>query len=192
MVKRAAGALLLSLELEPDAEKSVGTQLYNVVSAFLQGVPGNLQAVLADFIEQGHFATHIRRMRRIYAERHQALQRAAETRLGGGLLDVVPTDSGLHTIGRLPLGLCERAVSRAAAERRITAAPIGRFAVSPIPTQGLVLGFSGTTPEEIVTGVEILGEVLEDLSPHLHGKETNCPESGQIGRIRVPGTCFGK
>ena len=136
----------------------------NVVSAFLQGVPANLQAVLADFIEQGHFATHIRRMRRIYAERHQALQRAAETRLGG-LLDVVPTDSGLHTIGRLPSGLCERAVSRAAAERRITAAPIGRFAVSPIPTQGLVLGFSGTTPEEIVAGVETLGEVLEEQLP---------------------------
>lgn len=136
----------------------------NVVSAFLQGVPANLQVVLADFIEQGHFATHIRRMRRIYAERHQALQQAAERRLGG-LLDVVPTDSGLHTIGRLPPGLCERAVSRAAAGRRITAAPIGRFAVSPIPTQGLVLGFSGTTTEEIAAGVETLGEVLEDLSP---------------------------
>ena len=176
----------------------------NVVSAFLQGVPANLQVVLADFIEQGHFATHIRRMRRIYAERRQALQQAAERRLGG-LLDVVPTDSGLHTIGRLPPGLCERVVSRAAAERRITAAPIGRFAVSPIPTQGLVLGFSGTTTEEIAAGVETLGEVLEDLSPlraplqsGLAGapiparKDTSCPGGGQIGRIRVPGTCFGK
>lgn len=136
----------------------------NVVSAFLQGVPANLQVVLADFIDQGHFATHIRRMRRIYAERHQALQAAAETRLGG-LLDVVPTDSGLHTIGRLPSGLCERAVSHAAAERRVTAAPIGRFAVGPISTRGLVLGFSGTTPEQIVAGVETLGEVLEEQSP---------------------------
>ncbi len=144
----------------------------NVVSAFLQGVPGNLQAVLAEFIEQGHFATHVRRMRRIYSERHQALQRAAETRLEG-LLDIVPTDSGLHTIGRLVSDLCEHAVSHAAAERRITAAPIGRFAVSPIPAKGLVLGFSGTTPDEIVAGVETLGEVLEDLSPHLHGKETH-------------------
>ena len=167
-------------------------------------MPANLQVVLADFIEQGHFATHIRRMRRIYAERRQALQQAAERRLGG-LLDVVPTDSGLHTIGRLPSGICEHAVSRAAAERRITAAPIGRFAVSPIPTQGLVLGFSGTTPEEIGAGVETLGEVLEDLSPlsvplqsGLAGapiparKGTSFPGGSQIGRIRVPGTCFGK
>ena len=144
----------------------------NVVSAFLQGVPGNLQAVLAEFIEQGHFATHVRRMRRIYSERHQALQRAAATRLEG-LLDIVPTDSGLHTIGRLVSDLCERTVSAAAAERGITAAPIGRFAIDSVPAKGLVLGFSGTTPEEIAAGVETLGEVLEDLSPHLHGKETH-------------------
>ena len=135
-----------------------------VVSAFLQGVPAHLQMVLADFIEEGHFATHIRRMRRIYAERYQALHGAAESRLRG-LLDVVPTDSGLHTIGRLPNGVCERAVSRAASERRITAAPIERFVVSPISTKGLVLGFSGTPPGGIAAGVDTLGEVLEGLSP---------------------------
>ena len=157
----------------------------NVVSAFLQGVPAHLQAVLAEFIEQGHFATHIRRMRRIYAERYQALRQAAGARLRG-LLDLVPTDSGLHTIGRLPSGLCEHAVSRAAAERRITAAPIGRFVISPIPAKGLVLGFSGTTPEDIAAGVETLGEVLEGLSPFPRAQDN------QIGRIRVPGTCFGK
>ena len=151
----------------------------NVVSAFLQGVPANLQAVLADFIEQGHFATHIRRMRRIYAERHQALRSAAEARLGG-LLDVVPTDSGLHTIGRVGSGLCEHAVGRAAAERRITAAPIGRFAIRPIPARGLVLGFSGTTPEEIVAGVDILGEVLEELSPR------NGPASSALDARAIP------
>ena len=152
-----------------------------VVSTFLQGVPANLQVALADFIEQGHFATHIRRMRRIYAERYQALREAADTRLRG-LLDLVPTDSGLHTVGRLADGLCEREVSRAAAKRRITAAPIGRFVISPIPAKGLVLGFSGTAPRDITAGVETLGQVLEELSRSRGAKED------QIGRSRVPGT----
>ena len=133
-----------------------------VVSSYLHGVASNPQVVLADFIEQGHFATHVRRMRKIYAERHQELLDAARQRLAG-LLDVVPTSSGLHTLGHLPPGLCEAAVSDAAAAREITAAPIGAFSLTPLDQQGLVLGFSGTPPRDIRAGVDVLGEVMESL-----------------------------
>ncbi len=133
-----------------------------VVRSYLHGVASNPQVVLADFIEQGHFATHVRRMRKIYAERHQALLSAARKRLSG-LLDVVPTNSGLHTIGHLTPGLCEAAVSEAAAEREITAAPIGAFSLTPLDHQGLVLGFSGTPPRDIRAGIDILGEAMESL-----------------------------
>ncbi|MEO8132895.1 MAG: PLP-dependent aminotransferase family protein [Betaproteobacteria bacterium] len=133
-----------------------------VMSKFLQGVPTFSQAVVAEFIDEGHFASHIRRMRRIYAERHDALCEAAKKKLAG-LLDIVPTESGLHTIGHLPRGLREADASRAADARRITASPIARFSIAPVEVNGLVLGFGGVSPAQIKAGVGVLAEVLEQL-----------------------------
>lgn len=152
-------ALRLGYFLAPPGLVEVFEQL---CSAFLQGVPSNPQAVVADFMEEGHFATHIRRMRRIYAERHQALLDAAAARLDG-LLAVRPTDTGLHTVGYLAPSLDEQAAARAAEARGVTAAPLARFSIAPTERHGLVLGFSGVQPPAIRAGVETLAGVLEDL-----------------------------
>lgn len=133
-----------------------------VSSAFVQGVPTSVQAVVAEFIEEGHFATHIRRMRRIYQERHAALCDAAGRELAG-LLDVAATDSGLHTIGRLARDFSEIAVARAAGERNVVVSPIARFSIEPTGDNGLVLGFGGVKPAEIKAGVAVLAEVLDGL-----------------------------
>lgn len=132
-----------------------------MIGATQQSVPSNLQAVAAEFMMEGHFATHLRRMRRIYAERHQVLLEAGSERLHG-LLDIAPTRSGLHTIGRLAAHLDEEAVAEKAAARAVTVAPVGRFCLEPIDTRGLVLGFSGIPPQEIRAGVRTLAEVLEN------------------------------
>lgn len=131
-----------------------------LISATQQSVPSNLQAVVAEFMQEGHFATHLRRMRRIYAERHQVLLEAGSEHLDG-LLDIVPTRSGLHTIGLLAEQLDEETVAEKAAARGVTVAPIGRFCIEPIDTHGLVLGFSGISPQQIRAGVRTLAEVLE-------------------------------
>ncbi len=132
----------------------------SIMSKVMHGVPTFIQAVVAEFIDEGHFASHLRRMRKIYAERHDALCSSARTRLGG-LLDVVPSQSGLHTIGHLRRGLVEMAVSEAAAARNISASPIGRFSLTKMPSRGLVLGFGGVPTHAIEAGVDVLGEVLE-------------------------------
>lgn len=131
-----------------------------LISATQQSVPSNLQAVVAEFMQEGHFATHLRRMRRIYAERHQVLLEAGSEHLEG-LLDIVPTRSGLHTIGLLAEHLNEETVAEKAAVRGVTVAPIGRFCIEPIDIHGLVLGFSGISPQQIRAGVRTLAEVLE-------------------------------
>jgi GntR family transcriptional regulator/MocR family aminotransferase len=133
-----------------------------VSGAFLQAAPSNLQAVLADFMEEGHFATHIRRMCKIYAARHDALMAAATQRLGG-LVKVMPTETGFHTIGLLADGLDEQRVSKAAADRGISVSPIGRYCIRPIAMKGLVLGFSTIGPADIRKGAETLAQVLEEL-----------------------------
>lgn len=134
----------------------------HVSKALLQGVASSHQGVVAEFMQEGHFATHIRRMRETYAERHQVLCDAAHQKLSG-LLDIVPTDTGLHTIGRLPPGLPETAVATAALKRDIVVTPIERFCITPSDNKGLVLGFSGIKPPEIIAGVQVLAEVLEKL-----------------------------
>ena len=134
-----------------------------VSAAFVQGVPTSTQAVVAEFIEEGHFSTHIRRMRRVYEERHAALCEAARRELSG-LLEVVPTESGLHTIGHLPNHLSEIAVARAAASQGIVVSPIARFSIEPTAVNGLVLGFGGVRPPEIKRGVAVLSEVLQGFA----------------------------
>ncbi|KAB0266873.1 PLP-dependent aminotransferase family protein [Microvirga brassicacearum] len=134
-----------------------------IAGAILNGAPANLQAIVANFIQEGHFASHVRRMRKIYAERHDIFVEAAQRRLSG-LLDVKVTNTGLQTVGVLPHGVDEVEVATRAEARGITVAPIGRFCIDPISTKGLVLGFSGIRPRQIAPGIEILGEVLESLS----------------------------
>ena len=135
----------------------------HVSKALLQGVASSHQGVVAEFMQEGHFATHIRRMRKTYAERHQVLCDAADQKLTG-LLEIVPTDTGLHTIGRLPPELSETAIAAAALERDIVVTPIERFCIAPTGNKGLVLGFSGIKPREIIEGVQVLAEVLEKLA----------------------------
>ncbi|HUH41072.1 MAG TPA: PLP-dependent aminotransferase family protein [Castellaniella sp.] len=133
-----------------------------VWGAFLHGVPTSLQAALADFIDEGHFATHIRRMCKLYSARHDALIEASERRLPG-LLDVQPTGTGFHTIGFLPSGQSEADICAAAARRQLSVSPIGRYCIEPIAQKGLVLGFSTVKPPEITAGVEALAQVLESF-----------------------------
>jgi GntR family transcriptional regulator/MocR family aminotransferase len=132
-----------------------------ISGAFLQGVPLSIQAVLAAFIEEGHFATHLRRMRGIYRERHEAFHDAAAHRLGG-LLDVRRSAAGFHVTGRFAApGLEEEDVRNRAEAAGIVVSPIGRFCIEPVAEKGLVLGVSAIDPRTIRSGVEALVRVLE-------------------------------
>src|SRR6202012_2407087 len=58
------------------------------------------QAILAEFITEGHFGHHVRRMRQSYAERIDVLKTAADRHLDG-VLDVVHAGAGIRTLGWL-------------------------------------------------------------------------------------------
>ena len=119
-------------------------------------------------------------MRRIYAERHDALRHAAERHLRG-LLNVMPTASGLHTVGHLAAGLSELDAAMAADERGIIVSPIARFSIAPSPVRGLVLGFGGVNPAQIGAGVRVLAEVLERLAGH-RGRQRLSPRTPRAWR----------
>ncbi|MSU90042.1 aminotransferase class I/II-fold pyridoxal phosphate-dependent enzyme [Rhodobacteraceae bacterium 2CG4] len=133
------------------------------LGAVAHGVSHAMQAIVARFIEDGHFAAHIRRMREIYAQRRDTLLSEAAQHLAGRM-DVRPTDTGFHTIGTLPVGgPDETAVSRAAATAGLAATPLGRFALRPLPVRGVTLGFSAVPPPQIARGVRTLATVLDGL-----------------------------
>ena len=135
-----------------------------IMRRFVQGVPSHTQAVVAAFIDEGHFSAHVRRMRQLYLERHDTLVAACRARLGG-LLEIVPTHGGLHTIARLPAGVPELTIAREADARGVTASPIGRFAIEPVADNGLVLGFGGVGTKVIEAGVAVLAEILAQKIP---------------------------
>jgi GntR family transcriptional regulator / MocR family aminotransferase len=122
--------------------------------------PSVNQAVLADFIGEGHFARHIRRTRALYAERQATLLEAVRRTLGGRL-EVSPAAAGLHVLGWLPQGGDDGAASRAAAGHGVEAAPLSAFRIRPGGRGGLVLGYAGFTEREIRDGVHRLARALE-------------------------------
>jgi GntR family transcriptional regulator/MocR family aminotransferase len=121
-----------------------------------------MQATLADFIGEGHFERHLRRMRLLYRERQDLLVASARRHLAG-LLTVKPSEGGMHLVGWLPVGVDDREVSRAARARGIAATPLSFFAERRPRRQGLLLGYAGLTPVQIETGTRQLAAALEPL-----------------------------
>lgn len=132
-----------------------------ISGAFLHGVPSSIQATLASFIAEGHFATHLRRMRDIYRERHEVFQEEAARRLAG-LLDFTPSVAGFHVVGRFANPRHDETELQNAAEKAdISVSTLGRFCIEPIAERGFVLGVSAIDPGSIRRGVEVLASVME-------------------------------
>jgi len=121
--------------------------------------PSLEQAVLADFIAEGHFGRHIRRMRQLYAERQQLLIEAASRELLG-VLELRPESAGLHLVGRLPASADDRALSRAAYARGVDAIPLSATYLGPPNASGLLLGYAAYPEAEIRAGMRELAQAL--------------------------------
>jgi GntR family transcriptional regulator / MocR family aminotransferase len=117
------------------------------------------QAVLADFMVEGHFARHLRRMQGIYAERQAALLAAARD-LAGGLIDVRPADAGLHAVGWLPEGSDGGRVARRAAALGVSVYPFVLPVTSGPPRHGLMLGYAPYTPGATREAMARLAEAI--------------------------------
>jgi GntR family transcriptional regulator/MocR family aminotransferase len=117
------------------------------------------QATLADFINEGHFARHIRRMRALYEERQNILIVAARRELEP-LIEVAPAETGMHLVGWLPKNINDRAASEKAARYGVEAAPVSAYSASVLPRGGLVLGYTGVNSRQIKDGVKRLAKAL--------------------------------
>lgn len=117
------------------------------------------QLALADFITEGHFARHLRKMRLLYAERRDALVNALERELGE-LLEVTAPEAGMHLIAQLALGVSGEMVVSRAAERGLRIQPVSRSSLRPLARDMLLFGFAADTPDELRAGAHALAQAL--------------------------------
>jgi GntR family transcriptional regulator/MocR family aminotransferase len=125
------------------------------------------QLVLSDFIAEGHFGRHLRRMREIYAERLSILLEEAQGKLAG-LLEISKVEAGLQTAGWLCAGIDGESAATAAAKRDLDLTPLERYSHASGVPSGLQLGFAALEPKEIRRGVGELAIALEEERMVLH------------------------
>lgn len=125
--------------------------------------PSMDQAVLADFINEGHFARHIRRMRTLYAERQAMLVETARREMDN-LIEINPHEAGIHLVGWLADGIDDRKASEAAANEGVEAHALSSFSINHRTRSGLLLGYAGYDERQIRVGVRKLSTVLRAVA----------------------------
>jgi GntR family transcriptional regulator / MocR family aminotransferase len=123
--------------------------------------PIAMQTALAGFIEDGLLDKHIRRSKRVYAERYHILAEALRGPLAGQLAARAP-NAGLHMTAVLRAALKEEDVLRAAARSGVALTGLGAcFHAGPAPP-GLLIGFGAVSAADLPAAVSILGRITRE------------------------------
>ena len=116
-----------------------------------------LQATFAQLLRSGDLDRHLRRSRRVYRARRDAVVTAVHRWLPQAAVSGIA--AGLNVVLTLPDGTDEQAVVARAAERGIGVYPRGFFTTEPA-SAGLVLGYGTVSPDHVERGVRVLAEVV--------------------------------
>jgi len=122
--------------------------------------PHFFQAVLTDFMREGHFARHIRRMRQLYAERRAALVDAIQEEFSSAL-PIAGAEAGMYLAVLLPKGFHDQELAARAARARLWVQPLSPAYIGAAPRHGFVLGFASTPAREMSKAVRRLKSVLD-------------------------------
>jgi GntR family transcriptional regulator/MocR family aminotransferase len=159
-------ALRLSYVVLPDPLLTPFLQAKSIVSRFCPLLP---QAVLLDFIEQGEFGRHLRRMRERYAERHAALSAALATELPAWT--VQGAAAGLELSVHLPSGQDDRRVASLLAQHDILVQSLSEHCLRRKARPGLLLGFAAYSPRRLRQQVSVMRQAIEQQQdPAVRGR----------------------
>jgi len=117
------------------------------------------QAVLSQFLAQGHFSRHVRRMRLLYETRQRVLTDAVSRHLST-TVHIVPSPSGMTVLARLNGDQDDVEFSARAAEENIDLIPISPYYIGKPRIRGFLLGFAALKPAVIRDAVRRLAKVL--------------------------------
>lgn len=117
------------------------------------------QTILSAFISEGHYARHVRRIRKACYERQQVMIEAIELYLPA-VMSAKPSDSGIHIVCWLSEGIDESYMIGQCRKVGLGAQPLSRYCQTPHTRQAILLGFAAHSPAEIVDGVKKLAQAF--------------------------------
>jgi GntR family transcriptional regulator/MocR family aminotransferase len=120
-----------------------------------------VQLAIAEFIREGHYMRHLRRTKRAYAAKRQALL--------GCLQSSVRTDhlvaAGLAVLLKLPKGTSDAAIAREASKIGMSPSPLSTWYAAPDNTiSGLLLGVATTPTKNLAASCNRLLEIVRRFS----------------------------
>jgi GntR family transcriptional regulator/MocR family aminotransferase len=150
------GIKLGYLVVPPDLSESFKRGLYQLQR------PGQvvIQAALAEFIEEGHFARHIRRLRQVYGDRRRLLQNALAPIVNAGAR-LPSSGSGLHMVVELPDHCDDVRVAELAAEQGLRVYPLSGYGIGDYREKGLVIGYAYAATDRIAHFGRLLANVIQ-------------------------------
>jgi len=121
------------------------------------------QATLATFISEGHYARHVRRVRKACHERQRVILEAIQLYLPE-IVFAEPIDSGIHIVCWLLIEIQESVLIKACRKAGLGVQPLSRYCQTKPINQAILLGFAAHSPVQIVEGIKTLAQIVKRLS----------------------------
>lgn len=143
--------------------KSLVESLKTVAAELYRGGHLLTQRALAEFIQEGHYAAHIRRMRILYGKRRTFLIELIERYLGTEFIHEFSHAAGLHLVLKLPEHSDDVAIARMALSRGVKVRPLSRYYSDAARSQaGLLLGFACVKEKDMLVAFSVLRQCLKE------------------------------
>ncbi|HZD11271.1 MAG TPA: PLP-dependent aminotransferase family protein, partial [Candidatus Binatia bacterium] len=130
-----------------------------------RGAPTLTQAAVADFIDEGHFERHLRRLRKEYGHHREILDEALQKYLGEEV-SFAAEPAGLHIMLYLDEEIAEDEVVVEAARDGVRVYGGSSYHLQESAPPSILLGFSGLGESQIAEGVRRLSNALHRVSRH--------------------------
>lgn len=130
------------------------------------GLPLLPQKILAQFLSEGHFYRHIKRMRLLYQQRRRMMLEAIETSFPG-LFEFELTDGGMHIVAFLQRGIEDTALAALWTQHELYVRPLSGWYVQTQKRNGLVIGYTNIRSTEEAQKIlqRVKRETLELVQP---------------------------
>jgi GntR family transcriptional regulator / MocR family aminotransferase len=125
--------------------------------------PTLTQEIVAEFLRQGYFAAHIRRMRLLYREQRDVLVAQLRQRLGS-VLEVTAPEQGMHLVAFLRNGFSDVALEALLRDQGVIVRALSVMYHNAPPRQGFLLGFTGFPRQAIRPAVARMAKVLDAVA----------------------------
>jgi GntR family transcriptional regulator/MocR family aminotransferase len=141
--------------------KPLAAPLKKVHNELYRGGHQIVQAALAEFIREGYYAAHIRKMRQLYSKRRSLLVELIKQYLGEAYLGYFNSNAGLHLIIQFPLEADDIGISRLANAEGILVRPLSRYYFNQQKMKGLLVGFASIQDSDMEASFIRLAEIIK-------------------------------